>query len=131
MKQSGFLTTSVKTLSSESELPSSASPGDICIAPTGSYVYYGDEWLFIVSSPQGADDSVQALIDYTPIPSLLRYCPALEELVKFPAGTGKQVMSLESAIMRLNDIEEWTREEIADWLESLDLDITVNIEDVP
>jgi hypothetical protein len=66
-------------------------------------------------------------------------CPALGEHVKYPCGC-KSVMglgvaksgSLQSAIIHLNDADtheginkEWTREEIADWLESLDLDLSL------
>jgi hypothetical protein len=33
--------------------------------------------------------------------------------------------ALDEVIMHLNDAEEWSREQIADWLDSLDIDLTV------
>jgi hypothetical protein len=65
-------------------------------------------------------------------------CPGLKEWVTLPCGCKREgtvfpnKMSVQSAIIHLNDkIEhdgvkkEWTREEIADWLDSLDVDLTL------
>jgi len=65
-------------------------------------------------------------------------CPGLKEKVKLPCGclnelkTETLVTHLDRAIIHLNDFtihngvkKEWTREEIADWLESLDVDLTL------
>lgn len=51
--------------------------------------------------------------------------PALNELVKHPV-TG-QTVPLKSAIISLNDSSKWTREQIADWLETLDIDISFKV----
>lgn len=48
--------------------------------------------------------------------------PGLEEFVVNPQ-TGK-CGTLKSVIISLNDTSKWTREQIADWLETLDVDIT-------
>jgi hypothetical protein len=48
--------------------------------------------------------------------------PGLREIVRNPATN--EPMMLERAIINLNDIQKWTREAIADWLETLDIDIS-------
>lgn len=64
-------------------------------------------------------------------------CPALNEIVKLPCGCLDEnhmplKNRLEKVIIHLNDRDEhmgvkkeWSREEIADWLESLDVDLTL------
>lgn len=65
-------------------------------------------------------------------------CPGLSERVKLPCGclnelkTEPVVTHLDRAIIHLNDFtehngveKEWTRDEIADWLESLDIDLSL------
>ena len=65
------------------------------------------------------------LVSYRP-PELDTF-PGLKALVKYPGKSdnlsGFQ-LTLERAIINLNDKEKWTREQIADWLETLDVDIT-------
>lgn len=64
-----------------------------------------------------------------PIPNLSKSCSALNEVVSFPSGCawrGKDTVS--NIIQHLNDREGWSREAIADWLESLDIDLSVNYE---
>lgn len=53
------------------------------------------------------------------------FFPALNETVKdSPCGcSGFAVNKISTIIMHLNDKCKWTREDIADWLESLDIDI--------
>lgn len=51
--------------------------------------------------------------------------PALKEQVKHPI-TGL-TLDLQSAIIQLNDVQKWTREQIADWLETLDIDIRFGV----
>ncbi|XAO35294.1 hypothetical protein SEA_FRANCOB_105 [Streptomyces phage Francob] len=48
--------------------------------------------------------------------------PGVKERVKNPV-TGSE-STLERVIINLNDQHKWTREQIADWLETLDIDIT-------
>lgn len=47
--------------------------------------------------------------------------PGIHEMVKHPVDG--HMDDLESVIISLNDEEQWTREQIADWLETLDIDI--------
>jgi hypothetical protein len=69
---------------------------------------------------------------------LSEICPGLLVAVNLPCGclnktrTEAERMSVQGAIIHLNDKnvhngveKEWTREEIADWLESLDVDLTL------
>jgi len=63
----------------------------------------------------------------SPRPSELDTFPGLKMLVKYPVKNSTMLvgsMTLERTIIALNDTEKWTREQIADWLETLDVDIT-------
>lgn len=51
--------------------------------------------------------------------------PGLNAEVKHPA-TGR-LCRLEDAIISLNDHHNWSREQVADWLETLDVDITFKV----
>jgi hypothetical protein len=60
-----------------------------------------------------------------------KICPGLMEFVKYPCGC-KETDTIQRIIIHLNDqgyhkndSGEWTREEIADWLESLDVDLSL------
>ena len=66
-----------------------------------------------------------------PVGTLRSACPALDSVVKYPTGTGYDGYEdrLYYVIQHLNDVEKWTREQIADWLESLDINIEVNMEE--
>lgn len=74
-----------------------------------------------------------------PVKRLMKACPALETEVPYPSEAFKQdkrlgweigyTRELRYVIMDLNDRLKWPREKIADWLETLDLDITVNMEE--
>jgi hypothetical protein len=52
--------------------------------------------------------------------------PALNEMVIHPVM--KQKMALKRVIISLNDGQKWTREQIADWLETLDIDISFKVD---
>jgi len=68
---------------------------------------------------------------FNPVQNLSRACPALNAMVTYPKGTARegQISQLYLVIQTLNDNDKWTREQIADWLETLDLDIGVQIEE--
>lgn len=50
--------------------------------------------------------------------SLANDLPGIQEVVEHPIN--KKRMSLRSAIINLNDNHRWTREKIADWIETLE-----------
>jgi hypothetical protein len=52
--------------------------------------------------------------------------PALAAIVKNPVSGKTQ--TLRAAIISLNDTFKWTREKIADWLETLDVDISFKVD---
>jgi hypothetical protein len=54
-------------------------------------------------------------------PAEVKKLPGLDTLVKHPVVSGK--FSIKTLIMDLNDNHGWTREQIADWLETLDVDL--------
>lgn len=73
----------------------------------------------------------------SPIERLDVACPALSTQVEYPREIVEQdedyrdkATALRYVIMDLNDLFKWPRERIADWLESLDLDITVKMEEL-
>lgn len=53
--------------------------------------------------------------------------PCLDKIVKYDCGCFenpmRRVNSLADLIIHLNDHHKWTRNEIADWIESLDIDM--------
>ena len=58
--------------------------------------------------------------------NLKKLFPALSKTAKCPkCSTSKQSIfkTLDRMIIHLNDEHKWTREEVADWLESLDIDL--------
>lgn len=54
--------------------------------------------------------------------------PALSISVQCPHCTDVKV-SLESVVIHLNDSAKWTREQVADWLDTLNLDLTFPVPD--
>lgn len=52
--------------------------------------------------------------------------PGVREMVKHPVNGN--TYTLETVIISLNDQHKWTREEIADWLDTLDIDLTFKVE---
>ncbi len=62
---------------------------------------------------------------FSKIPQLYKFsvmCPKTK-WNECPHGNSK--ISLKTAIIHLNDFHKWSREEIADWLETLDVDLTI------
>jgi hypothetical protein len=53
--------------------------------------------------------------------------PALSEIVTNPVS--KMRGALKSVIVNLNDAQGWTREQIADWVETLDIDISFRVKE--
>lgn len=64
-------------------------------------------------------------LSYTP--EGVRELPGLKEIIKHPV-TGWS-MPLWKAVINLNDKYHWKREQIADWLETLDVDIRFKMDD--
>ena len=60
---------------------------------------------------------------------LASHLPGVNEKVEHPLT--KEITTVRYCIISLNDTYKWTREEIADWLETLDIDITFRSEDEP
>lgn len=61
---------------------------------------------------------------------LIRAIPGTRAMVQVPCNCGVYAgneISVQTAIMHLNDTCKWSREEIADWLETLDVDLTIPI----
>jgi hypothetical protein len=63
------------------------------------------------------------------ITDLMDILPTLEARVRIPSSENYQVPEhtheIFDAVTILNDIHGWTREQIADWLDTLDIDLTV------
>lgn len=64
-----------------------------------------------------------ATVDASPMPEGISSLPGLNEIVKLPCNTHDWNTTLDRAIMHLNDVDRWTREQIADWLDTLDIDL--------
>lgn len=68
-----------------------------------------------------------------PVGGLRAIVPGLDETVRCPARRRKRRCSLKQpasgVIVHLNDDHKWTREKIADWLDTLDVDLTVRRKD--
>lgn len=56
--------------------------------------------------------------------------PALAQEVKVPCDHYGVKVDLQNIIIHLNDSHEWTREQIADWLDTLDLDLAFPVPEV-
>lgn len=68
------------------------------------------------------------------LPSLRDYgvdeCPAPQVFVSCPSGRGRRPDPVWAVIQHLNDAHKWTREQIADWLDSLpDFDQELRVSD--
>jgi hypothetical protein len=75
-----------------------------------------------------------SVISSNPRRRIEQACPGLEENVQPPCDCYIEFYQdavLSAVIMHLNDKHAWTREKIADWLDSLDVDLTVNLDDEP
>lgn len=53
--------------------------------------------------------------------------PGIHEMVNHPITKHRQ--SIEKIVISLNDYHKWTREEIADWLDTLDVDLTFKVKE--
>jgi hypothetical protein len=98
--------------------------------PAGE-IWYPTDWTaegFITKPPAATGSIVQR--------NLKKLFPGLIELVTCPICKNKdatiepQQMQLDRAIIHLNDTHSWSREAVADWLESLDVDIAMKEENV-
>lgn len=61
-------------------------------------------------------------------------CPGLEEHVQAPCdcyAESPEDAVLSAVIMHLNDKHAWPREQIADWLDDLDVDLSIDLESAP
>jgi hypothetical protein len=58
----------------------------------------------------------------TNVEELSKQLPGVEQIAVHPVA--KNVNSIRNIIINLNDVHKWTREQIADWLDSLDVDLT-------
>lgn len=87
-----------------------------------------DEVLAVIQSKL---DEAQAKVSaHLTIPmQLAKVCPALKTVKTFcpvcDRSRGYYPLSLSSLIQELNDGHQWTREQIADFLESLNVDLTI------
>lgn len=70
-------------------------------------------------------------VDTVSLSILSEKLPGVKELVRYPCAHGKSsstMSSVWSTVQHLNDIDKWTREEIADWLDMLHDSGQINIE---
>ena len=55
--------------------------------------------------------------------------PMIDKIIEFPCSCGSKVPeykdTIHDIIIHLNDKHKWSREKIADWLDSLDVDLTL------
>jgi hypothetical protein len=79
--------------------------------------YYGHSFPYNPPASSSTPDTYGAeLVD-----SLAEILPNVRAMVRHPVTTSP--VTLERAIVSLNDSHGWTRERIAEWLETLDLDL--------
>jgi hypothetical protein len=79
--------------------------------------FVGDEDLYEAYALSSSTNTVES--------TLLGICPSLNARVKLPCACNLHT-PLSTAIQHLNDNHRWARERIADWLDSLNLDLTLN-----
>jgi hypothetical protein len=89
---------------------------------------YTPSWQTCKYNPSVAYDPVVTKPPYATgekvLTTIARLVPDLERLGLCPAcGLGSPYNHL---VMHLNDTHRWTREQIADWLETLDINININ-----
>jgi hypothetical protein len=90
----------------------------------GSYITES-QWKVWLPSPIPKE---LTLAGPTPAQEVSEIVPALtRHIVPCPreGSCGKNNLQLDRAIIHLNDSHEWSREKIADWLDSLDIDLTI------
>ena len=64
--------------------------------------------------------SIPSMFAEESVPELTNELPGIEMLVKHPARNNESKLPLRVVIINLNDRFNWSREEIADWIETLD-----------
>ncbi len=65
----------------------------------------------------------------SPYQCLIEVIPALQQGASYPIeGSVSSLLPVSTIVLLLNDAARWSREEIADWLESLDLDLSFPVE---
>jgi|SRR5881398_324037 len=69
----------------------------------------------------GFDPGVGSDVRHT----LLKIAPGLSSWARCPSCDYLPGLLLFEVVVHLNDIHEWTRPEIADWLETLDVDLSL------
>ncbi len=79
------------------------------------------QWYYGLNSNTALNEVYQS----TEMPEVSKL-PGLDELVVHPVL--KTEHQLKKVIVNLNDIQRWTREQIADWLETLDVDLRFQVE---
>lgn len=88
--------------------------------------------------PDTDDDPYEILAWYLPDEILAWYLPGLRDISTCPdseeecslliRGSGHNLVGrVGSLIVHLNDDHKWRREQIADWLDSLDLDLSFRV----
>ena len=71
---------------------------------------------FVESFWTAADQTVETLVGV---------CPGMCNRVKCPEMDRPEPMHVSTAVIHLNDHHKWSRERIADWLDTLDIDLTI------
>lgn len=108
----------------------------LAMNPTQKEAYYNEFYDITVTHTQWAKGGYIGIIK-TPIPppvdnglsTMARQLPGINEIVKCPCGEHLSSNVLDYTdtifhiIIHLNDAKKWTREQIADWLETLDVDL--------
>lgn len=65
------------------------------------------------------------------VQEMAKHIPGIYEQVKCPVAECASKDPIYTLIQHLNDYHQWKREKIADWLETLDVDLTVHSDPVP
>jgi hypothetical protein len=108
------------------ELDNVHSQDDIQTKLTGVFSEDDNENYFMAEQGDGESAYVAAAQANVMYDQLAKLFPALDKMIPHPIHDNVTV-KLKDAIIHLNDVQKWTREEIADWLEELDLNITASI----
>lgn len=107
--------------------------------PPDWYSNYVPNTKYQVSSNPDGTYTLEAeddAVTYTsPVDTLIAACPALQKKVKYPRHLDpdadwppQETDDLKDVIINLNDRMAWSFDRIADWVESLDLDINIDLE---
>lgn len=108
--------------------------GNIDINPLNWDITYeasknSNEFLFFPSTEQEAYESVTtAALALKELQILALTLPGMYTPVDLPCSCPVFDVNLSFAIMHINDFHNWTREQIADWLDELADEGTINID---